>query len=89
MPIAFARLKSNVNKSSLITHLIDCWNNLKNNDQGMFVEAIEQLILNPDLTSSTVQALHEAVDKMHHLTDCTRIHGLLLVQNKFLGLYSR
>ncbi|KAI4458729.1 hermansky-pudlak syndrome protein 1 [Holotrichia oblita] len=81
-------LKFNTNKSSLITHLIDCWTNLKNNDQGMFIEAIEQIILNQDLTTSTVQGLREAVEKMQHLTDCMKIHGLLLAQNKFLGLYS-
>lgn len=73
----------------MITHLIDCWNNLKNTDQGMFVEAIEQLTINSNLTASTVQGLREAVDKMQYLTECTKIHGLLLVQNKFLGLYSR
>ncbi|GJQ86235.1 hypothetical protein Trydic_g8935 [Trypoxylus dichotomus] len=81
-------LKNNTNKSSLITHLIDCWMNLKSNDQAMFVEAIEQLTVNPELTASTVQGLREAVDKMQYLTDCSKIHGLLLVQNKFLGLYS-
>lgn len=54
----------------------------------MFIEAIEQLIINPDLSSATVEALRESVDRLIPKIDCNKVHALILVQNKFLSLYS-
>ncbi|XP_071050896.1 BLOC-3 complex member HPS1 isoform X1 [Onthophagus taurus] len=81
-------LKTDENKANLMTRLIDTWNYLTLNDQAIFIEAIEQLLVNVDLTKTTVQILRESVDKLQNLTEYTKIHGLLMVNNKFLGLYS-
>lgn len=81
-------MKNDKEKTSLLTRLIDCWIYLSDNDQAVFVEAIEQLVVNGELMKITVQTLREAVDKLQSLSECSKIHGLLLVNNKFLGLYS-
>lgn len=73
----------------LVTNLIDNWVCLQNNDQALFVEAVEQLLINSDISIKVVQTLQEATAKLHSLTDYSKLHLLLLVQNKFLGLYSR
>lgn len=54
----------------------------------MLVESVEQLVVNSDLSSTTLQALQEVVEKFHCLIDCPKTHALVLVRNKFLGLYS-
>lgn len=63
---------------------------LYSNDQSVLVEAVEQLMVNSDLSSATLQALHESVNKLTHVLDsCSKIHAMVYVQNKFLALYSR
>lgn len=53
------------------------------------MEAVEQLVVNPDLSSTVIQTLRESVDKLTALTESSKIHAMILVQNKFLALYSR
>lgn len=72
-----------------MTSLIDNWMYLQNNDQAVFVEAVEQLLVNSDISSKVIQTLQESALKLQTLTQCTKVHLLLFVQNKFLGLYSR
>lgn len=63
---------------------------LQNNDQAILAEAVEQLMVNSDLSSATLQALRESVEKLTHiLIDSTKVHAMVSVQNKFLALYSR
>lgn len=81
-------LKTNPQISSTVTHLIDSWVLLHNTEQLMLVEAIEQLIINSDLSFVALQALKEAVDKLQAIIDRPKVHALILVQNKFLALYS-
>lgn len=81
-------LKSNTQLAALVTGLLDSWSQMQNYDQAMFVEAVEQLMVNSDLTCVAIQAIQEAVDKLQAVSDGNRIHGLVLVENKFLSLYS-
>lgn len=82
-------MKTNTRASSTVTHLIDSWIYLHNTEQLMLVEAIEQLMVNSDLSAAALQALNEAVDKLQSITERSKVHALVLVQNKFLSLYSR
>lgn len=85
----FFRLKAKQDRSDLASKLIDSWSYLNDNDQAIFVEAVEQLVVNPDLSSETIKSLRETVDKLNPLIECNKIHALVLVQNRFLSLYSR
>lgn len=69
--------------------MIDSWTYLYHNDQAIFVEAVEQLIVNADLSSTIIQSLRDSVDRLSASTEQSKIHGLVLVQSKFLALYSR
>ncbi|KAJ3653165.1 hypothetical protein Zmor_012429 [Zophobas morio] len=75
-------------KNSLATRLIDSWVYLQSNDQAVFVEAVEQLVVNSDVSSVTLQILRKSVDKLVTMTDCSKIHAMVLVNNKFLSLFS-
>ncbi|KAF5295998.1 hypothetical protein FQA39_LY12770 [Lamprigera yunnana] len=81
-------LKANKQTALTLTSLIDNWTNLYNTEQLMLTEAIEQLMINSDLSSTSLKALQEAVDKLQSVTERSKVHALLLVQNKFLALYS-
>lgn len=74
--------------ASEATSLIDSWFHLLSNDQAVYVEAIEQLMVNSDLSAVSIEALRESVDKLSVMTECSKIHAMTLVQNKFLSLYS-
>lgn len=62
---------------------------LQDSDQAFLVEAIEQLMVNIDLTATALKALQDAVEKLKTVTEFSQIHAMLLVENKFLSLYSR
>nr|CAI5850418.1 unnamed protein product [Callosobruchus analis] len=82
------QLKAKEGQTVLLNSLIDSWVHLHQNNQATLVEAIEQLFINSDLSSATIKALKESVDKLATLIECNKIHALILVQNKFLSLYS-
>ncbi|CAG9815580.1 unnamed protein product [Phaedon cochleariae] len=82
------RLKEHEEKAILANKLIDSWIAMESNDQAIHVEAVEQLVVNPDLTSATIQILRDSVEKLTSQIDCKKIHALILVHNKFLSLYS-
>ncbi|XP_018574507.1 Hermansky-Pudlak syndrome 1 protein isoform X2 [Anoplophora glabripennis] len=82
------QLKAREDRSDLTSKLIDSWSYLNENDQAIFVEAVEQLIVNADLSSETIKSLRDTVDKLTPLIECNRVHALVLVQNRFLSLYS-
>ena len=73
----------------LLSRLLETWVQLRDCDQAFLVEAVEQLMVNDDLTAASLKALQDAVDKLKTATEFSRIHALLLVENKFLSLYSR
>lgn len=81
-------LKSNKQIASIVTSVIDSWIYLHNTEQLMLIEAIEQLMINSDLSSSALKALQEAVERLQAVIERSKVHALILVQNKFLGLYS-
>ena len=87
--IYVSRLKSNHGKNTLLTRLLDTWLRQQNSDQAVLVEAVEQLMVNADLSGTTMKALQEATEKIRSQTDFSHIHALVLVENKFLSLYSR
>ncbi|CAH0552941.1 unnamed protein product [Brassicogethes aeneus] len=82
------QLKQQESKAELASNLIDSWVYLHKNDQAVLIEAVEQLIVNSDLSMATLKALQESVDYLAPQIDCNKIHALVLVQNKFLSLYS-
>lgn len=75
-------------RCELLTRIIDTWQFLHESDQAVLIEAVEQLMVNTDLSAATLKSLKEAVDKFVNKTDCSRAHALVLVENKFLSLYS-
>lgn len=81
-------LKRNKNRALLLSRLVETWTQLKDCDQAFLVEAVEQLMVNDDLTAASLKALQDAVDKLKTVTEFSRIHAMLLVENKFLSLYS-
>ncbi|XP_065169466.1 BLOC-3 complex member HPS1 isoform X2 [Atheta coriaria] len=81
-------LKSNPQLASLVTKLLDSWSFLQSNDQAIFVEAVEQLIVNADTSTTTLGVLQEAIEKLRCQTESNKSHALILVENKFLALYS-
>ncbi|XP_046623434.1 Hermansky-Pudlak syndrome 1 protein homolog isoform X1 [Neodiprion virginianus] len=83
-----ALLKWNKQRVSLVSSLLDAWITLRGCEQSVLVEAIEQLSVNPDLASATLRALHDATDKLRTQSEFSNVHALILVENKFLSLYS-
>ncbi|XP_046749645.1 uncharacterized protein LOC124413238 isoform X3 [Diprion similis] len=83
-----ALLKWNKQRVSLVSSLLDAWISLRGCEQSILVEAIEQLSVNPELASATLRALHDATDKLRTQSEFSNVHALVLVENKFLSLYS-
>ncbi|KAL3277184.1 hypothetical protein HHI36_012535 [Cryptolaemus montrouzieri] len=81
-------LKAKKERSEILSDLLDSYHNLRENDQAILLEAIEQLVLNPNLNTSVLQALKECVVSLITQIDCFKIHALIMVKNKFLSLYS-
>ncbi|KAK9875116.1 hypothetical protein WA026_005909 [Henosepilachna vigintioctopunctata] len=75
-------------KTEVLKELLDSYYYLKENDQAVLLEAIEQLVLNPNLNTSLLQALKESVVSLITQIDCFKVHALLMAKNKFLSLYS-
>lgn len=85
----YFRLKIKEETSKLAYKLIDNWIYFQENDQSVLVEAVEQLIVNSEISGTAIQALKESVDRLTPQIEYNKIHAMILVQNKFLSLYSR
>lgn len=73
----------------LVSSLLDAWSNLRNCEQSMLTEAVEQLSVNAEVASSVLKVLHDACDKLKNSQpEFSNLHLLLLVGSKFLSLYS-
>lgn len=84
-----AILKTNWQKMCLVSSLLDAWSNLRNSEQSMLTEAVEQLSVNAEVASSVLKVLHDACDKLKNSQpEFSNLHLLLLVGSKFLSLYS-
>lgn len=62
---------------------------MQNNHQATLVEAVEQLVVNSEVSGAAINALKESLDKMSTQTESGKIHALILVENKLFCLYSR
>lgn len=82
------RLKINRQKVCVVSSLLDAWVHLRNRQQSMLTEAIEQLSINTDLGVSILKVLHDACDKLKAQSEFSNVHILILVEEKFLSLYS-
>ncbi|XP_020289802.1 Hermansky-Pudlak syndrome 1 protein homolog isoform X2 [Pseudomyrmex gracilis] len=84
-----AILKTNWQKVGLVSSLLDAWCDLRNSEQSMLTEAVEQLSVNSEVSSSVLKVLHDACDKLKSSQpEFNNSHMLLLVGSKFLSLYS-
>ncbi|XP_072759676.1 BLOC-3 complex member HPS1 isoform X2 [Anoplolepis gracilipes] len=84
-----AILKTNWQKVCLVSSLLDAWSNLRNCEQSILTEAVEQLSVNAEVASSVLKVLHDACDKLKNSQpEFSNLHVLLLVGSKFLSLYS-
>ncbi|KAK2575813.1 hypothetical protein KPH14_007196 [Odynerus spinipes] len=81
-------LKSSRQKVCLVSSLLDAWVELRGSEQSILTEAVEQLSVNADLASVILNVLHDACDKLKTQSEFSNIHVLLLVEQKFLSLYS-
>ncbi|GLH00249.1 Hermansky-Pudlak syndrome 1 protein like protein [Gryllus bimaculatus] len=81
-------LKTNKSRAALLSRILDTWIQLQDSDQAVLVEAVEQLMVNTDLSAATLRALQEATEKLKSHTDFSRVHAMILVENKFLSLFS-
>ncbi|KAK9303720.1 hypothetical protein QLX08_004715 [Tetragonisca angustula] len=83
-----AILKVNKQKACLVSSLLNAWIHLRNHEQSMLTETIEQLSINTDLGVSILKVLHDACDKLKAQSEFSNVHILILVEQKFLSLYS-
>ncbi|XP_015121031.1 Hermansky-Pudlak syndrome 1 protein homolog [Diachasma alloeum] len=83
-----AALKSSRQKASLVSSLLDAWRALRQTEQSILTESVEQLSVNTDIASTTLKILHDASDKLKTQSEFSNVHVLVLVENKFLSLYS-
>lgn len=73
----------------LVSSLLNAWTNLRNCEQSVLTEAVEQLSVNAEVASSVLKVLHDACDKLKSSQhEFSNLHVLLLVGSKFLSLYS-
>lgn len=81
-------LKTSTQKTNLVSSLLDAWMHLRETEQSFLTEAVEQLSVNIDLASSTLKVLMDAADKLKAQSEFSNIHLLILVEQKFLSLFS-
>uniref|UniRef100_A0A2M4CSJ7 Putative agap011210-pa-like protein n=1 Tax=Anopheles darlingi TaxID=43151 RepID=A0A2M4CSJ7_ANODA len=81
-------IKNDAIKSATLTELIDTYRELYATNQGVLMEAIEQMLVNVDVKSTVVAALQAATDRLKQDPHSQRSHSILFVGSKFLALYS-
>ncbi|XP_053975901.1 BLOC-3 complex member HPS1 isoform X2 [Hylaeus volcanicus] len=81
-------LKISRQKVCLVSSLLDAWVHLRMCEQSMLTEAIEQLSINTDLGVAILRVLNDACDKLKAQSEFSNVHILILVEQKFLSLYS-
>ncbi|GFT16539.1 hermansky-Pudlak syndrome 1 [Nephila pilipes] len=76
-------------RSDLVALIIDKWRILNMEQQMYLVEAVERIIINPDITAMCINLLQEILEKIRHThSDRTYSHAFILVDSKLLALYS-
>ncbi|KAJ8686941.1 hypothetical protein QAD02_022735 [Eretmocerus hayati] len=81
-------LKTSKKRSQMVSYLLDAWNELRRSEQSILTEAVEQLAVSPDLATQTLKVLSNASDKLRAQSEFANVHVLVLVQHKFLSLFS-
>ncbi|XP_055595934.1 BLOC-3 complex member HPS1 isoform X2 [Uranotaenia lowii] len=81
-------INNNKKVASLLTNLIGTYRKMYRANQGILVEAIEQLLVNADVKNTVVGALQSATEKLKQDPHSQRSHSIIFVGNKFLSLYS-
>uniref|UniRef100_A0A182SCP9 FUZ/MON1/HPS1 first Longin domain-containing protein n=1 Tax=Anopheles maculatus TaxID=74869 RepID=A0A182SCP9_9DIPT len=81
-------IKSDASKVEHLTELILTYRELYAVNQGVLMEAIEQLLVNVDVKNTVVTALQAATDRLKQDPHSQRSHSLLFVGSKFLARYS-
>lgn len=72
----------------LVSSILDTWSQLVESEQSFLTEAVEQLSVNADLASATLKVLTDAADKLKTQSEFSNFHVLVLVEQKFLSLFS-
>ena len=80
-------LKSDHNKSKIVTYLIENWNKLYESESFVLLETIEQLSVNNKVKNSLLSTLENTLDKVKE-SNTQKAHAVLFSGNKFLSLYS-
>ncbi|GIY65900.1 hermansky-Pudlak syndrome 1 protein homolog [Caerostris extrusa] len=76
-------------RSDLVSLIVDKWRILNMEQQMYLVEAVERLIINPDITAMCINLLQEVLEKIRYShKDGTYSHAFALVDTKLLALYS-
>uniref|UniRef100_A0A182MXI0 FUZ/MON1/HPS1 third Longin domain-containing protein n=1 Tax=Anopheles dirus TaxID=7168 RepID=A0A182MXI0_9DIPT len=81
-------IKNDVTKIDHLTDLIATYRELYAVNQGVLMEAIEQLLVNVDVKNMVVGALQAATERLKQDPHSQRSHSLLFVGSKFLARYS-
>ena len=71
-----------------MSSLLDAWVYLRESEQSFLTEAVEQLSVNADLAATTLKVLTDAADKLKTQSEFSSVHVLILVEHKFLSLFS-
>lgn len=85
---AIYNLKSDTQKSEVITNLYNKWILLFDQNQSVCLDVIEQLTVSNDVKNSIVLSLEHALDKLKQDPKYQRNHALIFVDNKFLSIFS-
>ncbi|KAF2354573.1 hypothetical protein FHG87_014669 [Trinorchestia longiramus] len=88
-----ALLRESRERRRVLGQLLGAWLRASASQQCYLVEAVERLMVSPEVTTAAVQVLSQVLEKMKSkqssnsgvLVPC---HALLLVRNKLLALYS-
>uniref|UniRef100_A0A182Q7R1 FUZ/MON1/HPS1 third Longin domain-containing protein n=1 Tax=Anopheles farauti TaxID=69004 RepID=A0A182Q7R1_9DIPT len=81
-------IKNDAPKIDHLTDLIATYRELYAVNQGVLMEAIEQLLVNVDVKNTVVDALQAATERLKQDPHSQRSHSLLFVGSKFLARYS-
>lgn len=83
----FQRLKGSEYHTELLDQLLGTWGRLYLSDQSFLVEAVEQMLVNAQLSSALIKSLEQAATKVRSYgTD--HVHAILFLETKLLSWYS-
>ncbi|RZF32984.1 hypothetical protein LSTR_LSTR008697 [Laodelphax striatellus] len=81
-------LRTDLACNDLLGDCLDNWHELRQREQSLFVEAVEQLAVNGDITTAALTALRDSCNSLKSSLNYSRSHSLIFVQEKLLALYT-